>query len=162
MEREGKQYTHETPLMMDILREFGTSPALRLERNNVGVAYGVGAVKRITGILEEALRKPGMAMALVREALKALKQSRPVTFGIPGDPDLRGIIGIEPCRGRVLVVECKTEHGSTSKERKRLQANRRAMYEGMGAVYIRAEQVSDVYAGLAAAGITEAMVNGIK
>lgn len=155
---ERKNYTHETPLMMDILKEFGRYPALRLERNNVGEAYGVGGVRKLITIIEEALRKPASAMALLREALKFSRQIRPVTFGVPGDPDIRGIIGIAPKRGVVLVIECKTEHGKTDKARRVRQQNRRDMYEGMGAVYCRATQVEDVYTALAAASITREML----
>ncbi len=152
-----KVYTHETPLVHDILGEFGGKPWIRIERNNVGKAYGPGGVRRVIELLKESLRLPLAQMpGKVREALQAASQMRLITFGTPSDPDIRGLLACAPLRGVCLVIECKVN----GKKLRDDQENRASMYRGMGAVHISAWQVEDVYKGLAEAGVPEELLRG--
>lgn len=71
-------------------------------------------------------------------------QGQRVSFGVPGQADLSGILN----DGRRVEIEVKSTVGRQSAAQKSYQA----MIERFGGVYILARSVDDVYAGLRAAG----------
>lgn len=79
---------------------------VRLFRNNVGKAYGVGQVKKAVGLLMK-----GQAKA----ALQTLQRMRPISFGVPGSPDLQGFVLIDK-QPVYLGVEVKTPKGKQRKD----------------------------------------------
>lgn len=68
-------------LLIEIPREF---PGARVWRRNVGKGIGLDTVKRAVGLL-----RAGQIVAAVE-----ILQHRPVAFGVPGEPDIDGIMPI--------------------------------------------------------------------
>jgi len=108
----------EKQLQNEILREFGRNLRMRLWRANCGTAV-VGDVGRI--------------MALCR---RAGIPARVVSFGVPGQADLTGIVS----DGRRLEIEVKSPRGWQTRD----QANYEHMIRRMGGVYVLARGVGDV------------------
>jgi hypothetical protein len=71
----------------------------------------------------------------------ALIKGRLVKFGVPGTPDICGMLAPD---GRFVGIECKS---STGKQRRAQQAFQRVT-ERMGGVYVLARSVADVDAVL--------------
>lgn len=77
---------------------------------------------------------------------KANYAGQVVTFGVPGQGDLSGIVFPT---GRRLEVEVKSTIGRQSEQQKNFQR----MIETMGGIYILARSVEDVRAGLRRNGV---------
>jgi hypothetical protein len=77
----------------------------------------------------------------------AMVKGRLVQFGIPGTPDILGVLAPT---GRFLGIECKSATGRQREAQKTFQR----VVESMGGVYVLARSVADVDAALAALGIT--------
>ncbi len=75
-----------------------------------------------------------------------------VRFGLPGQPDIQGIIKSEPLRGRFFGIELKIKGRKQRPDQLRWQA----LCESCGGIYVLAYQVDDVWKAFAAAGILEA------
>lgn len=105
-----------------ILREYGTNPAMRIWRQNTGVAIA-GDVSAILALCKRA----GISARLVR-------------FGVPGQADLTGILD----DGRRLEIEVKSPSGRQTADQKNYQT----MIEHLGGVYILARNVDDIRAAL--------------
>jgi hypothetical protein len=110
----------------------------RFWRSNVGMAYGYDAVQQAIRLLRA--KQSG-------SALQVLVQSRPITFGgLPGLPDIDGIIGIRGIGCRVG-VEVKA-----GKDRQRdTQKTCQEVYERYGAIYVLARDVEGCIRDLHAA-----------
>ncbi len=67
----------------------------------------------------------------------AMVKGRLVRFGVPGQPDIQGIIAPT---GKYLGIEVKSPTGRQSEEQKLFQA----MVERQGGIYILARSVDDV------------------
>ena len=105
----------EHQIQNEILRVYGTHPGLRLWRQNTGKARYISK-----------------------------GSVRTVSFGIPGQADLSGILP----DGRRLEIEVKTADGRQSPEQRRFQA----MIEKFNGMYILARSVEDVDRAFTAAG----------
>lgn len=114
--------TPEHTIQNAILSAIGTRPDVRLWRANAGVAV-VGDVGRIMSLC----RRAGLAV-------------RMVSFGVPGQADLSGIV----VGGQRLEIEVKSASGRQSAE----QANYGQMIHRMGGIYVLARSVEDVLAAL--------------
>ncbi len=144
-----KIYELESQLLADILIEFGAKPYMRIWRSNTGKAYGAGKVMQLVKAVTSAAMR--MSWYAVKEALEEFKHQRPITFGIPGTADICGIIRApDALRGRWIAIEAKIGSNTPSDE----QVAWREMIENHGGIYILAYQVSDVYRGLSAAGVS--------
>jgi hypothetical protein len=108
-----------------ILVAWGAHPRVRVWRQNTGVGWFANG---------EPARKddPG---------------AYPVKFGVPGCPDILGVIGPE---GRFLGIEAKAPNGVQSDDQKRFQR----VFTALGGVYILARSVADVDRALAEIGLT--------
>lgn len=104
----------EKPVQNAILAAVGGLPFVRLWRQNTGAAQYVDP---------------------------ATGQARWVRYGLPGAPDLTGLVRC----GRRLEVEVKSATGRASPEQERYAAMARAF----GALYVLARSVDDVTAALA-------------
>lgn len=103
----------EKSIQNEIFREFGTRPWCRLWRSNSGVA----------------------------KYRDRFGKQRSVRFGVPGQPDISGII-----RGGVwLGIEVKSATGTQSVEQRAFQL----IIERFGGIYILARSVEDVRVRLA-------------
>jgi hypothetical protein len=76
----------------------------------------------------------------------AMLGRRAVRFGVPGMPDIFGILAPS---GRLIGIECKAARGQQTKEQVCFQA----MMERHGAIYVLAKSVDDVDRALAALGV---------
>jgi len=112
----------EHTLQNEILRAYGTQPDLRLWRANCGMGV-VGDVSRILSFCRR-LKIP----------------ARTVSFGVPGQADLTGILG----DGRRLEVEVKASSGRQTTE----QQNYERMIVSKGGIYVLARSVDDVRAAI--------------
>ena len=113
----------EKQIQAAILNHFGSMPALRLWRQNTGLAVPLWALPPTVD-----------ASTLPR-----------ISFGIQGAGDLSGIAS----NGRRLEIEVKTATGRQSKQQKRYQT----MIERFGGIYILARSIDDVSEGLSKSGI---------
>ncbi len=77
----------------------------------------------------------------------AMVKGRLVRFGIPGTPDLCGLMLPS---GRFLGIECKTVKGRQSDDQKSFER----MITKFGGLYVLARSLADVDQALAAIGIT--------
>lgn len=73
--------------------------------------------------------------------------SRLVTFGVPGQGDISGIVAPS---GRRLEIECKSARGRQREDQEMFQR----VIERFGGVYVLARSVEDVDRALAACGVT--------
>jgi hypothetical protein len=87
-------------------------------------------------------------MRLARTNTGAAKvKGRFVRFGIPGQPDIQGLISPS---GRYIGIEVKTKTGKQSDAQKTFQR----VVESLGGIFILARSVEDVDRALAELGIT--------
>lgn len=112
----------EKQIQNAVLRAFATRPDMRIWRANAGVA-----VAGDTDKLMRLARQVGLNVRLV-------------SFGVPGQADLTGIM----TGGRRLEIELKTEIGRQSSEQQSFQA----MIQKFGGSYVLARSVEDVYRAL--------------
>lgn len=112
----------EKHIQNDILRTFGTRKDMRIWRANVGASTFQGPYG-----------------------------NQRVTFGVPGQADLSGII-LDPTTGKGtrLEIEVKSAVGRQRPE----QVNYQKMIEQFGGIYILARSVEDVFKALAEKGYT--------
>lgn len=87
------------------------SDRLRIWRNNVGQGYG-------TWVVIKAIKE--LSAGRANEALQTLKSSRPVTYGVPGSPDLQGFIKLNG-RAVYLGIEVKKEGGTQEATQRNFQ-----------------------------------------
>lgn len=143
-----KSYTNEMEIVADILIEFGALPWIRVERNNVGTAYGIGIVAQFVKNIRVAITNPHR----IREILDWFRNQRPIKFGNAGEPDIRGFLtgnanGIH--RGRAVYIEAKMPGEKLDPD----QVTWRDMAVPRGVLHIVAHSVLEVYQGLQAAGV---------
>lgn len=74
------------------------------------------------------------------------RSSRLVTFGVPGTPDICGIIAPQ---GRWFGIECKSARGRQREDQETFQR----VIERFGGLYVLARSVEDVDRALAALGV---------
>ena len=122
-----KPAVREQDVLNQILRTLGVVPSIRLWRANVGVGVPYAAVQAALAALRAG--NPAGAYGI-------LSAARPVTFGVPGQADLTGILAT----GRRLEIEVKSAVGRQSAD----QRNYQAMIERLGGRYILARSVADV------------------
>lgn len=134
----GEQEEHaEAKIQHDILMEFGAKGAyLRIWRQNTGLAYGWGLVKKLIGLVR---RKA------LDEAEAHVKKMRPVQYGLVGQADIIGII----MGGRAIAIEVKRPGKFLEPE----QATWASMFRKYGGLYICAHSVDEVYEALATEGV---------
>lgn len=82
---------------------------------------------------------------------KALIKGRWVAFGLPGLPD---IVGIMLPNGRAVGIEVKTATG----RQRDTQVSFQKVFERFGGLYILARSTDDVKAGFIAAGVSPALL----
>lgn len=122
-----------------ILHVCRTYPGARAWRRNVGAGYPSAVVK---GALS-ALRRGDQAAAL-----QALIRSRPIQFGVPGEPDIDGWI---PIGGRAvrLAIEVKTGRDAMRPE----QVTFQGVLTKAGGIYVVAhdleQAVNDLHTAVA-------------
>ncbi len=90
----GAAVTSESRLLHDVLRTFGRGKNFRIARNNTGVAKYCSTCESV----HKAEHHPSY---------------RVVTYGVPGAPDILGVIGPY---GRAFGLETKTESGRMKPE----------------------------------------------
>ena len=95
--------TSEGRLLHDVLREFGRGQNFRIARNNTGVAHECAYC--------DDLHK--------RHAPKQHPPYRVVKYGIPGAPDILGILAPS---GRVIALETKSPTGPVTPKQKAYHA----------------------------------------
>lgn len=100
------------------------------------MAYGFSQVKSVC-----ALFKRGM----IEQGMKSLFKMEPTRYGVPGQPDIGGILA----GGRQLGIEAKMPGRKPDDD----QIAYRAMFERYGGLYILAYTVDDVDRALRAAGV---------
>lgn len=105
MSTVGKKPSSESRLLHDVLHEFGRGQNYRISRNNTGVAKFCAACERV----HASERHPAY---------------RVVKFGVPGAPDILGILA----GGTAFGIETKSETGRIKPE----QAAYHAMLERFG------------------------------
>lgn len=98
----------EQQIQQEILRSVSKlyPNKVRLFRNNVGKAYGSHVVKKAIYLLVKGNWKA---------ALGILKKANPITFGVPGSPDLQGFVVIQDLPV-YLGIEVKTPSGKQRKD----------------------------------------------
>lgn len=107
------------PVNDSILAIAARFSGVRLWRQNTGVGYGLSVVKR----------------AVALRSWDLLKRARPITFGVPGQADVSGILP----EGRRLEIELKSQRDVQREAQKRFQH----MIESSGGVYILARSADD-------------------
>ncbi len=112
-------------LLLAIPRRF---EGARVWRRNVGVGVGMDTVKRAISLMQ----------TMNFTAAATLLRSRPITFGIPGEPDIDGIIPINGYGVR-LGIEVKTSKDRLSEA----QINFGEMLTRAGGIHIVARSVED-------------------
>lgn len=118
--------TPEREIINAVIREYGTRADMRLWRSNTGSAVPIETVKRAIQFIRSGN---------ISEGIRIL-QSRVVTFGVPGQADLTGILP----GGTRLEIETKNQFGRQSEA----QQNFQAMISRFGGKYILARSVDDV------------------
>lgn len=113
-----------------ILTTFATRPDVRLWRNNVGTGVPSGIVAAAV----KALRSGDFSSAI------RILSSRQVSFGIPGQADLTGILP----GGIRLEIEVKSAVGKQRID----QQNYQRMIERFGGVYVLARSIDDVWTAI--------------
>lgn len=126
----------ESDIVKTTLIAVSSVPGVRVWRNNSGAGYGVSDVQR-------ALR---LGSDRPWHAVSALRAARPVTYGVPGQADITGILP----DGRRLEIECKTVGGKQSEQQKNFQK----MIEAHNGVYLLVRDHSEARARV------EDIVNG--
>lgn len=116
-------------LLVTIPREF---PGSRVWRQNVGAGYPVDPIRSAMGM---------MAGGRIKEAMALIRKTRPVTFGVPGQPDIDGWLHLAGLAVR-LGVEVKV--GLDVQNREQLVAER--VYTEAGAVYVVARDLDQAIA----------------
>lgn len=116
--------TLERDVQHAILKAWGSHPRLRIARVNTGAGYfnRAGPCRR---------KDPG---------------ARPVFFNPRGTADIVGLIA--PA-GQMLMVECKSDSGTSRPEQKVM----RRVVTAMGGLYVIARTLADVDAALAPLGL---------
>lgn len=146
--REPKVYNNEMEIVADILLEFGAFSWIRVERNNVGLAFGAGIVIALVKAIKSCISDRSRIFSL----LENFKRVRPIKFGNAGEPDIRGFLtgnkdGIN--RGRAIYIEVKMPGENLEPDQKTW----RDMAVPRGIIHITAHSVLEVYEGLIAAGV---------
>ncbi len=122
-------------LLIEIPKRF---PNARVWRRNVGVGVGMDTVKKAIGLLLS-----GAITAAI-----ALLRSRPIKFGLQGEPDLDGIIPIERdglLWGIRLGIEVKAGRDTIREQQERFGA----MLVRAGAIYVLARSVEQAMQDIA-------------
>lgn len=121
-------------ILLEIPRRF---PGVRCWRQNVGGAYPIQSIQAV----KRALAAGDLALART-----AMDRARPRTYGVPGLPDIAGILP----DGRWLAIEIKWGRDRLSEE----QETCRRIFTERGAVYIVARDlagcISDIESSLSA------------
>lgn len=115
-------------ILVEIPKRF---PA-RVWRRNVGGGYPISAVKSAMSL---------MRGGRTQEAIELLIRTRPVMFGLSGEPDIDGLVGPD---GRRIGIEIKA---GRDKQRPDQQVCQR-VWESHGAVYLIARDVEQALADL--------------
>lgn len=110
-------------------------PEVRVWRRNVGKGIGFDSVRHAIGHIQRGSIEMGLSML-----------QRPITFGMPGEPDIEGILD----DGRWLGVEVKAA-GDKMRE---AQINFAAMIRSRGGVCLEARGVEETLQDLAAYAMT--------
>lgn len=121
----------EIDVQHKIMSEYGAKPFLRIWRQNVGMGYSYHQVKKLLALVMRGE---------LGAAIGASKGLRPITYGVPGQPDIMGVL----LGGRLLGIEVKAEHGRQTSEQIAFQR----MMERFGGLYILARSVEDVETSL--------------
>lgn len=125
----------EQQIQNEILRSLATRSDCRIWRANTGGAVPIATVRAIKAAL---LRRD------TAEALRLCDTARVLSFGVPGQADLSGLLS----DGRRLEIEVKSATGRQSQE----QISFEAMVRRFKGVYVLARSVEDVAAAMGAAG----------
>lgn len=99
----------QNEILLGLNKEF--SDRLRLWRNNVGKGYGAWIV---------AKARKQLAAGQAKEALQTLKSSRPISYGVPGSPDLQGFIRLNGLAA-YLGIEVKAKDGQQREKQKKFE-----------------------------------------
>jgi hypothetical protein len=121
----------EKKLQNQILREFGTRPAMRLWRANVGKAIPLSFLYLVRDTIRDGN---------IDGALSLLDSPPVVSFGVKGQGDLSGILD----GGYRLEVEVKSSTGKQNKDQEIYQR----VIEAKGGLYILARSIEDVEKGV--------------
>jgi hypothetical protein len=123
-------------LLLDLPKRF----PMRAIRRNVGMGYPIGPIgdaKRALFALDKRIQNdksvPSYVKSTVKNALGML-HTRPVRFGMKGEPDIEGILGPN---GRVVGIEVKAGKDRQRKE----QQIAEIVIRKHGGIYIVAREV---------------------
>jgi hypothetical protein len=128
----------EIHIQHDIMRALGTMPFCRIWRQNVGMGYSYHQVKQLIGMV---------SAVQLQSALSFARTMRPISYGVPGMPDIGGVL----IDGRSLGIEVKTATGRQSSE----QIAYQKMMTKFGGLYIVARSADDALNQLALEGYTK-------